>query len=364
MAALTEELFASTTPGLEPALEAEARALGLATKVEPGGVTLRGPAGSHLRANLWLRTASRVLLRVGTFGDQDLERSLARVSLAPYWDGRSPLRLQATTHRARASSRALEEAAGRAWSFTSSKDEGALEVQLRLQGSEGTVSIDTSGALLYLRGYRQEVGRAPLRETLAAGVLLLAGYEGEVPLLDPMCGSGTLVIEAALISLRRAPGERRAFAFERFPSHLPAQWAALKQAEREKARACAQPLFASDLHSGALGTARRNARRAEVLEHLKLERADATALLPPTSAPARGLVVANLPYGIRVGERSELGALHRQFGAALRRGFSGWRFALLTAEEKAEREVGLACDRIVELSNGGIRCRLLIGEVG
>jgi putative N6-adenine-specific DNA methylase len=352
---MQETLFVSTTPGLEEALAAEARGLGCAVARELGGVVLRGAPGLYREANLRLRTASRVLLRVGQFPLGRLEAGLSSVSLAPY--SRGVVKVRAA---GKGPLGALEAAATRVYGASESAGEDALEVQLRAEEGECTVSVDTSGELLYLRGYRQEVSRAPLRETIAAGLLLLAGFKGDEPLVDPMCGSGTIAIEGALIATNRAPGATRAFGFERFPSHDAAAWKACLERAGAAERPAAHPVFASDLNAGSLGTARRNAKRAGVQAQLTLERRDATTLEQRSGVRA-GLVASNLPYGIRVGEKVDLPKLFAAFGEALRR-LPGWRYALLVGDAGAERHLGLDVDRVVEVSNGGIRCRLLLGR--
>jgi putative N6-adenine-specific DNA methylase len=209
-----------------------------------------------------------------------------------------------------------------------------------------------------MRGYRQEIGRAPLRETLAAGVLRLAGFRPAEPLWDVMCGSGTFVIEAAEWARGLAPGRNRAFAFEAFANHDAASFAARpRQADMGLAPA---PIFGSDLNAGALGTARRNARRAGVQDALTLERLDATRLELRAGVPP-GLVMANLPYGRRVGEAGELGTLYRQLGAALKKACPRWRFGLLL-EEGAEA-LGLPIEARHRVSNGGLDCQLVVGRM-
>jgi putative N6-adenine-specific DNA methylase len=280
-----ERLFATCTRGLEPALEAEAKALGFATHPVSCGVELEAEPGSYRRANLWLRTAS----------------SIARV--------------------------------------------------------EGKRRVDTSGELLYFRGYRQEIGRAPLRETLAAGMLLLSKWDPtREALWDPMCGSGTILAEAALLAQGRAPGAQRKFAFENVPGFDASAWAA---EPRTRGTPSKPLLFGTDLNAGALGTARRNARRAGVLELLTLERLDATKL---PAKPGPGLVISNLPYGKRVGERGELASLYSAFGKSLRAAAAGWRFAFLL-RERADA-LGLRIDATHALDNGGLGCTLVTGVVG
>jgi putative N6-adenine-specific DNA methylase len=203
--------------------------------------------------------------------------------------------------------------------FETSGDAARIERHSRI------ASRVNDGRLLYQRGYREEIGRAPMRETLAAGMLRLAGYSGNEPLWDLMCGSGTLLIEAALIATGTAPGELG-----------------------KPARKAAASLKGTDLNAGALGVTRRNARRAGVFDALTLERADATQV-KPSGAP--GLLVANLPYGKRV-ERLDLSA----FTSNLRAGFHGWRFAFLL-----QGKLDLEVTQEHALNNGGLRCRLCLG---
>jgi putative N6-adenine-specific DNA methylase len=367
-----EQVFAVAAPGLEPALEAEAAALGFSPRRVEGGVELEGPAGLHQEANLRLRTASRVLLRLGSFRAPDvaaLTRGLAAVDLSPVWDGRATPQLAVAAQRSRVPAGAVPAAASKAWGLSSVGRAGNLEEEegegltllVRLEGEGCTVSVDTSGPLLYRRGYRQEVGRAPLRETLAAGLLVLAGYDGAAPLVDPMCGSGTFLIEGAWMSMRRAPGLERGFAFERFPGFDAAAWA--QRQARARAELLPAPragLHGFDINAGALGTARRNARRAGVT--LALERKDVRTLTAPEAGP--GWVVANPPYGKRVGEEADLPGLYRALGATLRRAFPGWRAALLVPEEQALiKALALPEERGVPVRNGGLRCRVLLARL-
>jgi putative N6-adenine-specific DNA methylase len=367
-----EQLFAVASPGLEPALEAEAAALGWSPRRVEGGVELEGSTGLHQEANLRLRTASRVLLRLGSFRAPDmsaLTRGLAAVDLSPVWNGQGTPRLAVAAQRARVPAGAVPGAAARAWGLSSLGRAGGLEedeaegltLLVRLEGEGCTVSVDTSGPLLYRRGYRQEVGRAPLRETLAAGILVLAGYDGVAPLVDPMCGSGTFLIEGAWMAMRRVPGLERGFAFEHFPGFDAASWARRQaQARSEALPAPRAGLHGFDINAGALGTARRNARRAGVT--LALERRDVRTLQAPEAGP--GWVVANPPYGKRVGEDADLPELYRALGATLRRAFLGWRAAVLVPEDSAlVRALALPGERSVLVRNGGLRCRVLLARL-
>ncbi|MBF5042124.1 RNA methyltransferase [Aggregicoccus sp. 17bor-14] len=368
-----EQLFVSSLPGLEAALADEARAVlrPAAVRAVTGGVELEGEPGLHEEANLRLRLASRVLLRLAelpTPPPAQLERTLASVSLARVWDGRTPLHLSLALSRAFAPAAVLS-AAARAWRAPGLSRAGGLDggeteevaagctLLLREAAGRLTLSVDTSGEPLHRRGYRQEVSRAPLRETLAAGVLRLAGYDGSEPLVDPMCGSGTFLIEAGGMSQGIAPGLSRPFAFESFPQHVPATWE--QRRARAKGEALERPrgsLHGFDLNAGALGTARRNARRAGLT--LALERRDVRVLTPPVPGP--GLLVANPPYGKRVGEAEDLPGLYRALGATVRGAFAGWRAALLVPDDPALLQaLALPDSSRVPLRNGGLRCVLL-----
>ncbi|HVE81695.1 MAG TPA: RNA methyltransferase [Myxococcales bacterium] len=364
----TERVFASTSPGLEGPLAEELAALGQVSSPSRGGVEVRGEAGLHQEVCLRSRVANHALLRLGEARGRDVPELVAALRAVPVQQilprgPRVPVELEASGRHPRVRDpRALAE---EAWNVLvargAARPAGAARLLFRLSDGGCEVSADASGELLHKRGYRQELSRAPLRETLAAGILHLAGYRGEEPLWDPMCGSGTLPIEAALIALRRAPGRLRPFAFMSWPGFDAAGWQARVGRARLEERTDAPPILATDLNAGSLGVARRNARRAGVLPHLSVERADAREVRPPERM-APGLLVANLPYGRRVGAEEELGPLFRDFGRALR-SFPGWRVALLVSEGSPVEALGLGEHRRVPLENGGLPCALLLGEI-
>ncbi|WP_426736203.1 THUMP domain-containing class I SAM-dependent RNA methyltransferase [Myxococcus faecalis] len=368
----SEHVYVSTLPGLEPALESECAALGWRPRRAEGGVELEGPFGLHQEANLRLRTASRVLLRLGVFraNDEDvLVRGLRGLELSRIWDRRSPPRMSVTLKRSGVpGADVVMDAAAEAWGVESVARAGPLDEEggpgltllVRVEGDVFTVSADTSGEPLHRRGYRQEISRAPLRETLAAGILTLAGYDGTEPLVDPMCGSGTFLVEGAWMSMKRAPGLMHGFAFESFPGFDANGWAERKaRAESEALAAPRGALHGFDINAGSLGTARRNARRAGVT--LALERKDVKTLTAPPGGP--GLLVANPPYGKRVGEGEDLPGLYRAMGETLRKGFTGWRAALLVPEDTGlVKALNLPEARSLPVRNGGLRCKLLLTE--
>lgn len=365
MAPLDETLFISTTPGLEPALDRELRSFGFSNaRVEPGGATLSGSSGLHRELNLRLRTASRVLLRVGDV--KPTVEGLRALSLGPFIPKGAAVTVSGSSQKSHVRADRAEALAREAWRFqkparVSSEDDEedeSFRVQLRLEGELCTVSIDTSGELLHRRGYRQEVSHAPLRETLASGMLLLAGYDGSAPLWDPMCGSGTIVIEAALIAEQRAPGLERTFAFEKFPSfdeQARGEFEELKSLLRSKETKPSFKIRGTDIHAGALGAARRNGKRAGVQDLLALERRDVATL-----QGADGFIVTNPPYGKRVGDRQDLGQLYADIGQAIRKQ-KAIRFGLLVADEGLEKRLELPVREVHRIQNGGIWCRFLVG---
>jgi putative N6-adenine-specific DNA methylase len=353
---LRHELFASSAPGLEPVTLKELQKLGFSeARAVPGGCVFHGTLHDAARANFWLRTATRVLLRLGAFdapGRRELVARARRLDLSPFVRPGTPVKLHVTASRSRLYhtgliAEAFHEATG---TTEAAKDAPAPEIFIRFQSDRCTLSIDTSGELLYKRGYRQEVSRAPLRETLAAGMLLLSGYDGELPFLDPMCGSGTITIEAFLIATRTAPGAKRTFAWQEIPS-ADAGWLDTLRAEAaSQIRPLPSTLLGSDIHAGALASARRNAERAGA-DAITWERLDAAKRQPPAE---RGLIVTNPPYGKRVGhdaDRSADEAMHA-LSSLLSGPFRAWNAGVL-APQHALRVPGRKIKE-TRLDNGGI----------
>ncbi|HTS79008.1 MAG TPA: RNA methyltransferase [Myxococcaceae bacterium] len=358
-----ERVFVQCLPGLEGVLEIEAGSLGRVKRVA-GGVELEGPPGVHAQAVLVLRVAERVLLRLIETPVRrwsDVERYLQSVTLeglaAP--GGRVMIELTVRTSGAPAGAvlpGRLARLWGRPVSRASGDDRegGVPRLVLRVAEGVAALSADVGGTLLHRRGWRQEVSRAPLRETLAAGVLVLSGHRTDRPVWDPVCGSGTLVIEAALVARGVAPGLGRSFAAERWPEAARVDWAGRRERLRAQVRAHARaPIVGTDLNAGALGTARRNARRAGVLEELRLERLDVSNVAPGLLTP--GLIVGNLPYGLRVGVRHGLEVFDTSLATTLRGRFGTWRWALLVDDpDRLLRAGGRAPDQVHRLVNGGI----------
>lgn len=362
------DLFASCAPGLEPVLLGELQALGAPGRSVAGGVELRGDAAELQRLNLWSRTASRVLVRLGqvratTFGD--LVRKARALPFETVIPRGQPVALRVTCHKSRLYHsgavaerlhEALQERLQRPVAFADHDEEGEQQPQLllaRFDHDVCTVSADSSGALLHRRGYRLAQSQAPLRETLAAAILLAAGYSGAEGLLDPLCGSGTIPIEAALVARRRAPGFARDFAFQRWPEHDARRFDALRgQAREQELPRVPAPLAGSDLDSAAVAAARENAQRAGVAADVRLEELPLRDARP---AAGPGLIATNPPYGVRV--RGDLPRVYAELGDLVRR--SGYRVAALSSDRRAAQRSGLAWKPLFRTQNGGIRVELL-----
>lgn len=378
-------LFAVAAPGLEPMVAQELAGLGLPAEATTGGAAFRGGEPEIYRANLHLRTASRVLLRLGEFFADSFSELRARASRLPwaaYLQPGQPVSIKVTAHKSKLyhSDAVAERVAGAMADRlgqpvvpvkgpSEAEDEAPAAagpvpalVVVRLMRDIVTLSLDTSGRLLHQRGYRLATAKAPLRETLAAAMLLGSGWDPATPLLDPFCGAGTLPIEAALLALNIAPGRARRFAFMDWPGFQPALWDQLL-AEADLARGeSAPPLLGSDRDAGAIEAALANAERAGVTAHIAFERRAVSALAAP---PGPGWVVTNPPYGVRTQAGGDLRNLYAQFGKTLRARCPGWHVALLTSDQRLAHATGLrfAPQRTLRLVNGGLRVSLMQGEV-
>ena len=363
-ASKVQQIFAVCAPGLEQLLLAEVVALGFAkAKAVGGGVELDGTLADVQRLNLWLRTASRVLVRMGTVKATAFPELVRKASALP-WEQfagkaaqlRVTCRKSRLYHSGAVAERlhaALEARVGRKIALEKKEEDedGPQLFVARFDHDVCTVSADSSGALLHQRGYRGPAAKAPLRETLAAALLLAAGYQGEAPLCDPLCGSGTIAIEGALIAMRRAPGLLRGFAFQQWPGFEVRPFQALLAAARAGERALPAPIEASDQDAGAVAATRENAARAGVTLQIAQRQ---LAQLP--AAQGAGLLACNPPYGVRIG--GDLRALFRELGDAARRRPS-WSAAAVVADESAARASGLPWQPLLRTQNGGIPVHLL-----
>jgi putative N6-adenine-specific DNA methylase len=368
--------FAVTAPGIEPICAAELETLGVRPVVDEGGVTWAADGASVAAANLWLRTASRVLVRIAEFRAKtffELERSARKIEWERFVTPGSSARFRVTCrksklyHSGAVAQRFAEAVEHRVNGVAvggvlrDEDEETAAPGQLfvvRFLHDVCTVSADSSGDLLHRRGYRQAVAKAPLRETLAAAMLLGAGWKGDVPLADPMCGSGTIPIEAARLARRIAPGRDRRFAFLDWPETDLDDWKALVERAREgELPRSPVSIMGADRDAGAIDAASANAERGGVRSDLDLRVQAISAL---ATDDARGLIVSNPPYGARVGERDRLRNLYAQVGNVVRQKRPEWTLALLLADRQLEAQVGLPFRDVFETRNGGIPVRFVM----
>lgn len=390
----SDNYFAACAPGLEPLLAGELRQLGLVgsgstagdasasrdsspNAISAGGVAFEGSLDALYRANLCLRTASRVLVRLGDFyaaGFPELHKKAGRLAWERFLKPGQSVDLHVTCHKSRlyhsgaVAERVLAAIGDRLGkpvtplkAPAAGEDEGTAGqiIVVRLVHDHCQVSIDSSGELLHRRGYRLATAKAPLRETLAAAMLLASGWDGASPLIDPFCGSGTIPIEAAMLALGIPPGRNRKFAFMGWPGYSPDRWQALIRQEQPLA-AAGLVIQASDRDAGAVRMAQENARRAGVDEMISFACQAVSAIQPPAIQPSEssGWVVTNPPYGIRVSARNDLRNLYAQIGNVLRAHCPGWRVAILCSDPALLAQTGFRLDTSFSMVNGGVNVRL------
>jgi putative N6-adenine-specific DNA methylase len=368
-----ENYFAPCPRGLEAVLAQELAALdATGIKTADGGVHFTGPFLLGYRANLESRIASRVLWRVAT-APYKSEDDIFKATLAlpwPQWFDvartirvnlaavRCPLKsLDFVTLRIKdAVCDAFRAQGGERPSVNTQTPD--VRIHAFLTADQLTLYIDTSGEPLFKRGYRTATGEAPLRENLAAGIVRLAGWNPLEALLDPMCGSGTLLIEAALIALNIAPGADRNFAFEKLKNFDARQWDGLRLAAktRETPRGGALPIYGADLYGDELKTARENIAAAGLAGQIQLKQANVLEIPAPADS---GVIVTNPPYGVRLSEEHDLAEFYPRLGNALKQRFSGWRAYIFTGDAQLPKLIRLSASKRTVLYNGALECRLL-----
>lgn len=367
-----EHFFATCPRGLEAQLAGELGAAG-ATRTEavPGGVGFAGSWETCYRANLWSRIATRILWRVA-HGPYKREEDIYRLAHGVPWHERfavrRTLRVYMTAIRSPLKSidfitlRIKDAVCDRFRAETGERPsvdtaEPNVRIHAFLTDSEATLYLDTSGEPLYKRGYKYASVEAPLKENLAAGILQLAGWQPGSPLLDPMCGSGTFLLEAALMAHDIAPGLARKFGFFRLDNFDAALWQKLlTEAEGRKKPVVPQPIFGSDVSQDQVERARQNLAAAGMHECVRLECADMLVRAAP--AP-EGVLVANPPYGVRLEEAERLAAFYPKLGDALKQRFAGWRCYFISADPQLPKLIGLKASKRTPLFNGALECRLL-----
>jgi putative N6-adenine-specific DNA methylase len=381
------DFYAVCTPGLEPYAAWELKSLGLEAEPlfppppakdpgngageESGGITFQGTLRDLYRANLHLRTVGRVLVRFGSFKAAsfgELRHQAARLPWERFLTPGRPVALRVACHKSRLYHQAavaervvgaLGDRLGQPPPVRKAAEEddgpGPQLIFVRLVENQCRVSLDSSGPLLHRRGYRLATAKAPLRETLACGMLLASGWEPVSPLLDPFCGSGTIAIEGALLALRMAPGRHRAFAFMDWPDFNQETWQGLL-AEADRNVCPRVPIIqASDRDRGAVQAARENAARAGVADRIDFSCRAVSAVEPP---PGPGWVVTNPPFGLRVSPGRDLRNLYAVLGTMLRTKCSGWQVALLGPDRRLVGQTGLEFSERAAFKTGGLAVKL------
>ncbi|MDT8440508.1 MAG: THUMP domain-containing protein [Desulfuromonadales bacterium] len=375
---MTEErLFATTAKGLEPLLATELRQLGMAgVTPQRGGVAFAGGRDAGYRACLQLRTANRVLRPLGQMTVVTAEDLYRETAALPWEDYLSPamtlavdanLRDSALTHSQFVALKAkdaivdrLRDKCGRRPNIDPKRAD--LRVNLHLVANQCTVSLDLAGRGLHRRGYRHDASLAPLRETLAAGLLLASGWNRQSPLVDPMCGSGTLPLEAGLLASNTPPGLLDPdFSFCRWPDFDAAAWQQILDEARTGCRPLADgQILGADRDRKAVTMARRNAGRLAFADAIDWQTVDFASLRPPQR---RGLLICNPPYGERLGDQEKLAPLYQQLGDNLKQHWTGWTAWIFTGNLPLAKRIGLKPNKRIVLYNGAIECRLLKFEL-
>ena len=367
-----EKFFATCPRGLEPLLAEDLIAVGASDiKAIPGGVHFAAEWPACYAANLHSRIATRILWRVAQ-GRYAKEEDIYRLALDTPWStwfaSGQTIRVDVTAIKSPLKSlefitlRIKDAVCDRFRADCGQRPNvDTREPDVRIHGfitaDQCTLYIDTSGAPLYQRGLRQKTVEAPLKENLAAGVLRLSGWQPGIPLLDPMCGSGTFLVEAAQMALNIAPGSGgRSFGFQRLKQFRLNAWKDLLEAAQDAEKPVGpMQIFGSDISPVSVRAALANLDRAGLLPAVTFSSGDILDIAAPA---AGGIMVANPPYGERLSEQDELAAFYPELGSALKRNFAGWTCHLLTADMRMPKLMRLTPSKKVPLYNGAIECRL------
>jgi putative N6-adenine-specific DNA methylase len=361
-----ERFFGPCPRGLEEALAAELAELGAdPITAADGGVAFGGPIELAYRANLESRLASRILWQVGHGAYRD-EQDIYQLALDLDWPqwfrADRTLRVDVAATRSPLTSlefatlRIKDAVCDRHRAASVSKDQPDVRVHAYLTAGEATFYLDTSGEPLFKRGYRRQMAEAPLRENLAAGLLRLARWQPGTPLLDPLCGSGTIAIEAALIALDIAPGLKRTFGFQKLGWYDGPAWQQIKQAAQRRMRAVeGTAIYARDVDEASIRQCHVNIEAAGIAGAIAVEQIDA---LVGTAPANEGTIVTNPPYGVRLAGSRALAEFYPRLGDALKQRFAGWTAFLLSGDARLPKLIGLKASRRTPLFNGALECRL------
>ena len=371
----TYSLFVTCPRGLEAPLSQELEQIKCQDiRAVDGGVACKGGMEQVYRINLHSRTASRVLLRLTKSGyrnEQDIYKVAKNIRWTDWFDLEQTFKVKVEGKRAQVKSLdfvglkikdavcdVFRDACG------ARPNVGKIRPDIRIHAfideRDIQIFIDTSGEALFKRGYRQDTGEAPMRENLAAGLLLLAGYDGTQPFQDPFCGSGTIVIEAAWIATRRAPGLMRRFGFEKLKNFDAALWKKLQHEAETQIRPAPASISGSDNDRHMIRAAVTNAQAAEVDTFVRFEVKDAQDTRPNGDG---GILISNPPYGVRLAEVQALQALYPQLGAWLKQHYAGWLAGMFTGDRDMPKFMRLSPKRKIPLYNGNLDCRLFLMDM-
>jgi putative N6-adenine-specific DNA methylase len=363
------EIFVVTSPGFESVLCAEVVERGFKdAKPVKGGVTVQGGWPEVWRANLELRGASRVLARIAEFRAfhlAQLDKRARKVAWGDILRPDVPFRVEASCKGSRiyhqgAAAQRIEKAIRDTLGAPVSPD-AELCIKVRIDDDLCTISIDTSGESLHKRGHKEAVNKAPMRETLASLFLRQCGFDGTEPVVDPMCGSGTFIIEAAEIAAGLKPGRSRHFAFEQLVNFNSAAWQRLRDTGTITKRSAPAGIrfYGSDRDAGAISMSQANAERAGVAELTEFRQHAISDLVAPNGPP--GLVIVNPPYGARIGDKKPLFPLYHALGQTLLTHFTGWRVGVVTNEASLATATALPfATPTGSVSHGGLRVTLYL----
>ncbi len=366
-----EKFFAQCPRGLAGVLSNELQALG-ASALAPtdAGVAFEGDLLLAYKANLHSRIASRILWEVANFPYQDEHEIYDTALLLPWpswFDVTRTIKVEISAHRSPVKSldfttlrvkdaicdKFREQIGERPSVATREPD---IRIHAHLEATQAALYLDLSGEALFKRGVREHTGAAPLKKNLAAGIIALSGWKSDEPFLDPMCGSGTFLVEAAEIALNIAPGARRPFAFMKLKNFNEPAWKKMLDdalaAEKERVLL---PIYGSDLYGYSLDDARENLVANDLADCVRLKQAN---ILEISAPEANGVLVTNPPYGERLGETSELTELYPKLGDLLKQKFAGWRAYFFSGDTALPKGVRLSASKKTPLFNGKIECRL------
>lgn len=372
------KIFAVCQPGLESILQEELQGLKLIEPSIPvrsraGGIEFIGNFQSIVLANLKFRTASRILVRVGEFsatGFPQLKRKIARLDWSPFLHESVPIQINISSKKSRLYHKGaiaqrvgevLEDQYNIQTAEGSKESEKSQSIFIHVLRDRVTVSIDSTGTHLHKRGYRLAGAKAPVRETLAAAMLLSCGWDQCTPIIDPFCGSGTIPIEAAMMASGIPPGIHRRFSFQHWPGYQEYEFRKLRSDFLDYKNLHSVPeIIGYDRDTGAIEIAEQNAVRARTDSCTNFRTQSLSELRP---LEKEGWIVTNPPYGHRITDKSDLRNLYSRFGQILKDFFKGWQFAILCSDARLIQQLGISFQSSPYLDNGGIKVRIYTGRI-